>query len=82
VRDIVWLSPDGQELLQQEWQDEDVSSLSLALGSATQAGRLAIIFTRSGNIAEFALPKPQLGMVWEATLSGDKFASFIEIPAS
>jgi glycogen debranching enzyme len=82
VRDIVWLSPDGQELLQQEWQDKDASSLSLALGSATQAGRLAVIFTRGGNIAEFALPKPQLGMVWEASLSGDKFASFIEIPAS
>lgn len=82
VRDIVWLSPDGQELLPQEWQDKDASSLSLALGSATQAGRLAIIFTRGGNIAEFALPKPQLGMLWEASLSGDKFASFIEIPAS
>ncbi|HEY4995286.1 MAG TPA: glycogen debranching enzyme GlgX, partial [Aestuariivirga sp.] len=81
VPDIVWLSTDGQELSQQEWQDKDASSLSLALGSATQAGRLAIIFTRGGNIADFAMPKPQLGMMWEASLSGDKFASFIEIPA-
>ena len=81
IRDIVWLSPDGQELLPQEWQDKGAGNLGLALGSASEAGRLAIIFTRGGNIAEFALPKPQPAMVWEASLSGDKFASFIETPA-
>ena len=81
IRDVVWLAPDGQELSQQEWQDEDAGSLGLVLGAEAHAGRLVLVFTRVGNAAETSLPKPQQGMVWEASLSGDKFASFIEMPA-
>ena len=80
IRDVVWLAPDGQELTQQEWQDDRAIVLGMALGSAGQAGRLILVFGRGGSLEEFVLPKPQQGMVWEASLSGDKFASFIETP--
>jgi glycogen debranching enzyme len=81
IRDIVWLAPDGEELTQQEWQDERAIVLGMALGSAGQAGRLVLVFGRGGSLKEFVLPKPQPSMKWEASLSGDKFASFIETPA-
>jgi len=81
IRDIVWLAPDGEELTQQEWQDERAIVLGMALGSAGQAGRLVLVFGRGGSLEEFVLPKPQPSMKWEASLSGDKFASFIETPA-
>ncbi|MDP8997601.1 MAG: hypothetical protein M3O03_11460, partial [Pseudomonadota bacterium] len=81
IRDIVWLAPDGEELTQQQWQDERAIVLGMALGSAGQAGRLVSVFGRGGSLEEFVLPKPQPNMKWEASLSGDKFASFIETPA-
>ncbi|MEO9167373.1 MAG: hypothetical protein ABI230_03120, partial [Aestuariivirga sp.] len=82
IRDIVWLARDGEELTQQEWQDKDANVLGLALGAKSEAGRLVLVFTRGGNVAEILLPKPRPNMMWEASLSCDKFASFIETPTA
>jgi glycogen debranching enzyme len=78
-----WFNAHGTEMTQSDWHQGSTSSLALVI-NARDAGRMALLFCRHGNLDAFILPEAQNGMVWTnqviADGVGDKFCAFVELP--
>ena len=73
--EVAWLSPDGERLSEDDWQEGRVFCLSLA------AGRLAVLFNGSDETAVFAVRGKNLDLVFASAGDVEPSAGTVIVPA-
>ena len=73
--EVAWLSPDGERLSEDDWQEGRAFCLSLA------AGRLAVLFNGSDETAVFAVRGKNLDLVFASAGDVEPSAGTVIVPA-
>ena len=73
--EVAWLSPDGDRLSEDDWQEGRAFILSLA------AGRLAVLFNGSEETAAFAVRWKNLDLVFASAADVEPSAGTVTLPA-